>query len=100
MSLDEQYRDKIRNAVWLAIVQASMTAGPDGTKVAVLKSGEVLDALTWLQATVMTTVPQASTPDGLRACTSKMAKRLRQLTRGLRRDGAALLFDVWPAAPN
>jgi hypothetical protein len=47
--IDDAYRDKIRNAAWLAIVEASMTTGPDGTKVAVLKSGEIIEALLWLQ---------------------------------------------------
>jgi hypothetical protein len=98
--IDDAYRDKIRNAAWLAIVEASMTTGPDGTKVAVLKSGEIIEALLWLQATMLTTTPGTSTSDGLRHCSGQIAKRLRALTRDMRREGAALLFDVMPTTSH
>jgi hypothetical protein len=100
MSLDEQYRDKIQAAAWTAIIEASMTTGPEGTRAAVLKSGEIIEALLWIQATVLTTSPEAAAPDRLRAFSSKMARRLRALTRSLRREGAASAFDVRPAAPH
>jgi hypothetical protein len=96
MSLNDVYRDKLRTAIWCAIVEASTETGPDGRRIAIVRSSEALDATVWVQATLLTTLTQAQTSDGLRAFSGKMEKRLRALTRALRRDGIASLFDILP----
>jgi hypothetical protein len=94
--LDEEYRDKIRDLTWQTIFEASLVTGPDGTKAAMIKSDEIIDAMLWIIA--ITTAPLAPTPDALRAHSSRAAKRMRALTRAMRRD-ATSLFEVRPAAP-
>jgi hypothetical protein len=94
--LDEVYRDKIRDVAWQAIFEASIVTGPDGTKAAMIKSDEIVDAMLWIIA--ITTAPLAPTPDALRAHSSRAAKRMRALTRSMRKE-ALDLFEVRPAAP-
>jgi hypothetical protein len=95
--LDEAYRNKVRDAAWTAIFEASVVTGPDGTEAAMIKSDEIIDAMLWIIA--LTTASLAPTPDAVRARSSQMARRMRELTRSMRRE-AVSLFDVRPPAPH
>jgi hypothetical protein len=78
------------------VIESTTITGPDGTKAAMLKSAEVLDALLWIAGCLMTGVPQASTPDG-----RLQLEDFRELTRAQRRAGVAAVFDIIrPTAPH
>jgi hypothetical protein len=98
MNTDDDYRNKVRDAILDAIVETSMVKGPDGREIAMLRTAEVLDGLTWVMAAILATSSQAATPDGLSGCCKRMAKRLQSITRHLQREGVKSFFDVQPPA--
>jgi hypothetical protein len=62
------YRDGIVAAVMTAVASASLVETSDGgAKVAVMMSGEIVDALMTIQAALAATSPSASTPTALRS---------------------------------
>jgi hypothetical protein len=61
------YRDGIVAAVMTAVASASLVETSDSAKVAVMMSGEIVDALMTIQAALAATSPSASTPTALRS---------------------------------
>ena len=82
--LNQSYRDRVRNAVFLAIVEVSLCETPNlGSRTAVLLSGEIIDALTTVMAQILATMPSVAKPSDLRSYCDALAKRLRQRTKSL-----------------
>jgi hypothetical protein len=75
-SFDRAYRDRIRDAVWDAILVASRDST---TNVAPLRNYEIYDALLQLQAIILASSKQAGSPSEMRAIGAQFAKRLRRL---------------------
>jgi hypothetical protein len=73
---DLAYRDRIRDAVWNAILERSRDPA---TNVAALRNYEIYDALLQIQAMILATSKQAGSPTEMRATGNDFAKRLRRL---------------------
>ena len=85
---DRAYRDRVREAVWEAIIEASRDST---TSIAPLRNYEIYDALLQLQAMILASSKQANSPTKMRAIGDQFAKRLRRLVaefkRTYERDG-------------
>jgi hypothetical protein len=87
-AFDQAYCDRIREAVWDAIVGASRDSV---TNTAQLRNYEIYDALLQLQAVILASSKEAGSPTKMREISSEFAKRLRRLVAELKqtydRDG-------------
>lgn len=70
------YRDRIRDAVWNAIVE---TVRDPATNMVPLRNYEIYDALLQLQAMILASSKQAGSPTKMREIANDFAKRLRRL---------------------
>ena len=90
---DPVYRDRVRDAVWAAIVEASRDPV---TGLAPVRNYEIYDALLQVQAMILASSKEASSPAKTREIASELAKRLRTHIAGFRkayeRDGVP--FEV------
>lgn len=90
---DPIYRDKVRDAVWAAIVDASRDPA---TGLAPVRNYEVYDALLQVQAMILASSEKASSPTKTREIANELAKRLRihvvSFRNAYERDGVP--FDV------
>jgi len=90
---DPVYRDRVREAVWAAIVEASRDLV---TGLAPVRNYEIYDALLQVQAMILASSKDTSSPTKTREISSELAKRLRTHIAGYRkayeRDG--IPFDV------
>jgi hypothetical protein len=90
---DPAYRDKVRDAVWAAIVDASRDPA---TGLAPVRNYEIYDALLQVQAMILASSKHASSPTKTRGIANDLAKRLRRHVASFRkayeRDGVP--FDV------
>ena len=75
-AFDRAYCDRIREAVWDAIVGASRDSV---TNTARLRNYEIYDALLQLQAMILASSKEAGSPAKLRELSDEFAKRLRRL---------------------
>jgi hypothetical protein len=75
-AFDRAYRDRILQAVWEAIVDASRDPA---TKIAQLRNYEIYDALLQTQAMILASSKEASSATEMRGISSEFAKRLRRL---------------------
>lgn len=80
-----EYEHVVFEAVWKAIVQA--THDPE-TNVAMLRSGEICNALTFLQALFLSTSDDVSSPTKLREWCNEYSKKLYRRTLEMRRQRA------------
>ena len=92
-AFDQTYCDRIRDAVWQALVEASRD--PD-TKVAALRNYEIYDALLQLQAMILASSKEADSATRARETCSEFAKRLRRLIAQFRQQyrSEGLPFEV------
>ena len=92
-AFDQTYCDRIRDAVWQALVEASRD--PD-TKVAALRNYEIYDALLQLQAMILASSKEADSPTRARETCNEFAKRLRRLIAKFRQQyrSEGLPFEV------
>jgi hypothetical protein len=70
---DRAYRDRIREVVWEAIIEASRDPA---TRIAPLRNYEIYDALL---AMILASSKQANSPTKMRVIGDQFAKRLRRL---------------------
>jgi hypothetical protein len=75
-AFDRAYRDRILEAVWQAIIDASRDPA---TKTAQLRNYEIYDALLQAQAMILASSKEASSAPQMRGITNEFAKRLRRL---------------------
>jgi hypothetical protein len=75
-TFDRTYCDRVREAVWDAIVEASRDPGSNA---AGLRNYEIYDALLQLQAMILASSKEAGSPTKLREISNEFAKRLRRL---------------------
>lgn len=73
---DHAYRDRIRDAVWKAIIEASRDPV---SGVAPLRNYEIYDALLQIQAMILASSKEIGSPTQLRVTGIEFAKRLRRL---------------------
>jgi hypothetical protein len=92
-SFDPVYRDKVRDAVWAAIVAASRDPA---TGLAPVRNYEIYDALLQVQAMILASSKQASSPTKTRQIANELAKRLRTHVAAFRKayDREGVPFDV------
>jgi hypothetical protein len=87
-AFDRPYCDRIRDAVWDAIIA---TSRDPATKVAQLRNYEIYDALLQLQAMILASSNEAGSPAKIRGIGDEFAKRLSRLVAEFRktyeRDG-------------
>jgi stress response protein SCP2 len=92
-AFDRVYRDRILQAVWQAIIDASRDPA---TKTAQLRNYEIYDALLQTQAMILASSKEANSATQMRGIGNEFAKRLRRLVAEFKdaydRDG--LPFDV------
>jgi len=74
-AFDQAYCERIRDAVWEAIVEASRDAA---TNTAGLRNYEIYDALLQLQAMILASSKDARSPTKMREISNEFAKRLRR----------------------
>jgi hypothetical protein len=86
---DRAYRDRIRDAVWDAILAASRDPK---TGMTALRNYEIYDALLQLQAIILASSKQAASAAEMRVIGAQFARRLRRLVAEFKktydRDGA------------
>jgi hypothetical protein len=75
-NFDRAYRDRIRDAVWNAILDASHDPA---TNTAPLRNYEIYDALLQIQAIILASSKQAGSAAEMRVIGAQFAKRLRRL---------------------
>jgi hypothetical protein len=75
-AFDRAYRDRILQAVWEAIVDASRDPA---TKTAQLRNYEIYDALLHTLAMILASSKEANSATEMRGISSEFAKRLRRL---------------------
>jgi hypothetical protein len=75
-AFDQAYCDRIRDAVWEAVIAASRDPA---TKVAQLRNYEIYDALLALQAMILASSKEAGSPAKMRSIGNEFAKRLSRL---------------------
>ena len=73
-AFDRAYRDRILEAVWQAIIDASRDPA---TKIAQLRNYEIYDALLQPQAMILASSKEASSATKMRGIGNEFAKRLR-----------------------
>jgi hypothetical protein len=90
---DRPYRDRIRDAVWEAILEASRDPA---TNLAPLRNYEIYDALLQLQAIILASSKQASSAAEIRVIDDQFARRLRRLVAEFKKtyDRAGAPFAV------
>jgi hypothetical protein len=74
-AFDQEYRDRVRDAVWTAIIEA--TRDPK-TNMAALRNYEIYDALMQVQAMILASSKEAQSPNKMREIYHEFAKRLRR----------------------
>jgi hypothetical protein len=74
-AFDSDYRDRIREAAWKAIIDASRDPR---TNVARLRNYEIYDAMLQIQAMILASSKQAQSPNKMREIYHDFAKRLRR----------------------
>ncbi len=88
-AFDRAYCDRVREAVWDAIIGASRDPV---TNTAQLRNYEVYDALLQLQAMILASSKDAGSPAKMRGISNEFAKRLSRLVAEFKksydRDGA------------
>jgi len=75
-AFDRAYCDRIRDAVWEAIIAASRDPA---TQIAPLRNYEIYDALLQLQAMILASSKEAGSPAKMRGIGNEFAKRLCRL---------------------
>ena len=92
-AFDRAYCDRVRDAVWQAIVEASRDPK---TRMAALRNYEIYDALLQLQAMILASSKETQTPTRARETCNEFAKRLRRLIAQFRQayDRDGIPFDV------
>ena len=92
-AFDRSYSDRIRDAVWAAIVEASRDPR---TGVAALRNYEIYDALLQLQAMILGSSKETNSPTRTRETCNEFARRLRRLIAQYRQRYAreGMPFDV------
>ena len=75
-NFDPAYRDRIRDAVWNAILEASRDPT---TNMAALRNCEIYDALLQLQAIILASSKQAGSAAEMRVIGAQFGRRLRRL---------------------
>jgi hypothetical protein len=92
-AFDRAYCDRIRDAVWDAVIAASRDPA---TKVAQLRNYEIYDALLQLQAMILASSKEAGSPAKMRGIGSEFAKRLSRLVAEFKKsyDRDGLPFGV------
>jgi hypothetical protein len=75
-AFDRAYRDRILEAVWQAIIDASRDPA---TKTAQLRNYEIYDALLQTQAMILASSKEANSATQMRGIGNEFAKRLRRL---------------------
>lgn len=92
-AFDRAYCDRIRGAVWNAIIAASRDPA---TKVAHLRNYEIYDALLQLQAMILASSKDAASPAKMRGIRNEFAKRLSRLVAEFKKsyDRDGLPFGV------
>lgn len=92
-AFDRVYRDRIREAVWDAIVAASRDPA---TKLAQLRNYEIYDALLQLQAMILASSKEAGSPRKMRGLGEEFAKRLCRLVAEFKKtyDREGIPFGV------
>ena len=90
---DRTYCDRMREAVWNAIVEASRDSG---TQVASLRNYEIYDALLQVHAMLLASSKETDSPTKARQTSHEFAKRLRQLIAQFRYkyESEGVPFDV------
>ncbi len=73
---DRSYCDRIRDIVWSAILEGSRDPV---TNMSALRNYEIYDALLQIQAMIVASAKQASSPTEMRTISKEFAKRLRRL---------------------
>lgn len=90
---DRAYRDRVCDAVWKAIVEASRDPV---TGISPLRNYEIYDALLQIQAMILASSKESGSPTKLRAAGDDFSRRLRRLVANFRktygREGVP--FDV------
>src|ERR1700751_4769716 len=91
--LDRAYCDRIREAVWEAIVG---TSRDPATNLAQLRNYEIYDALIQLQAMILASSKEAGSPAKMRGIGNEFAKRLSRLVAEFKKsyDREGLPFGV------
>lgn len=88
-NFDPAYRDRIRDAVWSAILEASRDPT---TNMAALRNYEIYDALLQVQAIILASSKQAGSVTEMRVIGAQFGRRLRRLVAEFKktydRDGA------------
>jgi len=92
-AFDRTYCDRIREVVWEAVIAASRDPT---TNVAQLRNYEIYDALLQLQAMILASSKDASSPTKMRGIGTEFAKRLCRLVAEFRKsyDRQGVPFDV------
>jgi len=84
-AFDREYCDRIREAVWEAIIA---TSRDPATKVAQLRNYEIYDALLQLQAMILASSKEAESPAKMRGIGNEFAKRLSRLVAAFKKSYA------------
>jgi len=92
-AFDRAYCDRIREAVWAAIIASSRDPV---TNVAQLRNYEIYDALLQLQAMILASSKEAGSPTEMHRIGKEFAKRLRRLVAAFKQsyDRDGLPFGV------
>lgn len=96
---DADYKRRISEAVLEAVMTTSLVDQPDGTKAAMIRSGEVFDALLELSAFFVAGAESLNSPSKVREFTQTEAKRLQRLIAAAR-DKAADRSDIFHDLPD
>jgi hypothetical protein len=83
MEYDTDYRNRLGQAIFAAIVEASKGEGD----VPVIKDGPAFDALIMVAAVVMARSPNTDTPQKIRLLAEETARKLRKQIAAARADG-------------
>lgn len=85
-AFDRTYCDRVRNAVWDAVIAASRDPA---TGVAQLRNYEIYDALLQLQAMILASSKEAGSPAKMRSIGHEFAKRLSRLVAEFKKSYAS-----------
>lgn len=90
---DRAYRDRVRDAVWTAIVEASHDPATD---LSPLRNYEIYDALLQIQAMILASSKESGSPTKMRTIGNEFAKRLRRLVAEFKKtyDREGVPFDI------
>ncbi|HUD85646.1 MAG TPA: hypothetical protein VMR17_04295 [Xanthobacteraceae bacterium] len=90
---DREYRDRIRNVVWEAVIRGSRDPT---TNLAPLRNYEIYDALLQIQAMILASSKDSRSTTKMRTIGIEFAKRLRRLVAEFKRayDRDGVPFDV------